>query len=228
MSEEKQENQQQVDDPIKNLKAEMARKQDNTNKELENIKNMLAGMAQSQQQQMQRATKQTEVEVPDPLLDPVKYEEYITNKVSAKMDQSINQNNQRQNQLAALVQNYPELQDANADLTKKAVEVYNRLSQEEKMSPNAYKFAVQDAAAELGVVAMSKRKQSESSDEDFTGNSDNYQSNNSKSKQNRQKADKIDDATLALAELMGRPVKDPKYLESLKKYTGRKNWNKGE
>ena len=143
------------------------------------------------------------------------------------MDQSINQNNARQSQLAALVQNYPELQDANADLTKKAVEVYNRLSPEEKMSPNAYKFAVQDAAAELGVVAMSKRKQSESGEDDFTGNSDSYQGNSNR-KPSRQKADKIDDATLALAELMGRPIKDPKYLESLKKYTGRKNWNKGE
>lgn len=212
-------------DELKNIKSEFARKQDNTNKELENIKNMLAGIAQQTQQAKAPAQKQ---EKPDPLLDPEAYEQYITEKVSSRMDQSINQNNQRQAQLAALVQNYPELQDANADLTKKAVEVYNRLSPEEKMSPNAYKFAVQDAAAELGVVAVSKRKQSESSDDDFTGNSDSYQGNRSKPSSKQNKSDKIDEATLALAELMGRPIKDPKYLESLKKYTGRKNWNKGE
>jgi hypothetical protein len=212
------------EDALKNLKAEMARKHDNTNKELESIKNMLGSIAQSVQPKQQ---KQVESEEPDPILDPKGYKEYLKREVMQETNNLMQNNNQRQGQLAALVQSYPELQDANSELAKRAVDVYSRLSQEEKMSPNAYKFAVQDAASELGVLSMSKRqqKQNESQDEDFTMNSGSYSGNKKPSK--GQKADKLDDATLAFAEAIGKDINDPKYIESLKKYANRKNWNKG-
>lgn len=213
-------------DELKNLKSEFSRKNENLNRELESIKSMLAGVAQTVSQPKRESKP---VEKPDPLLDPEAYEEYITNKVSSRMDQSINQNNQRQSQLAALVQNYPELQDANNELTKRAVDAYNRLSNEERMSPNAYKFAVLDAAGDLGVVPMSKRKTdiNDESSEDFTTNSSSYSGSRKAGSGKNQKSDKIDDMTLAFAEAIGRPVNDPKYIESLKKTISKKEWTKG-
>ena len=233
MADEKQTNEQgnqapSVDETLKNLKSEFSRKQENVSKELEQIKAMLGGLTQQQQHAQQRHKVVSEDEVPDPILDPKGYKEYLKKEVLQETSQVVTQNNQRQSQLAALVQNYPELQDGNSELTKKAVENYNRLSNEEKMSPNAYKFAVQDAASELGVLAMSKRQNRSNDDESFTTNSGSYSANKPSSKQNRN-ADKIDDATLAFAQAIGKDTNDPKYIESLKKIKNeRKNWNRGQ
>jgi hypothetical protein len=219
-----------VDETLKNLKSEFARKQDLVGKELEQIKNMLGGLTQQQQAANQRHKVVDDADIPDPILNPKAYKDYLKNEIMQETSQALNQNNQRQGQLSALVQNYPELQDANAELTKKAVENYSRLSNEEKMSPNAYRFAVQDAAAELGVLAMSKRSNNKNDDDgdSFTTNSGSYNSNKPSSKQNRN-SEKIDEATLAFAQAIGKDTSDPKYIESLKKIKAeRKNWNRGQ
>lgn len=229
MADENQTNEQgnqapNVDETLKNLKSEFFRKQENVSRELEQIKAMLGNLAQPQRQQAAEST-----ETPDPVLDPKGYKEYLKKEVLQETSQIVNQNNQRQSQLASLVQSYPELQDSNSELTKKAVENYSRLSNEEKMSPRAYQFAVQDAAAELGVLAMSKRQNNKQNDGDdsFTGNSGSYSSNKPNQKQSRNN-DKIDDATLAFAQAIGKDINDPKYIESLKKHTKRGNWNRGQ
>lgn len=228
MADENQTNEQgnqapNVDETLKNLKSEFSRKQENVSRELEQIKAMLGNLAQPQRQQAAEST-----ETPDPVLDPKGYKEYLKKEVLQETSQIVNQNNQRQSQLASLVQSYPELQDSNSELTKKAVENYSRLSNEEKMSPRAYQFAVQDAAAELGVLAMSKRQNNKQNDGDdsFTANSGSY-SSNKPSKQNKSN-DKIDDATIAFAQAIGKDTSDPKYIESLKKHITRKNWNRGQ
>lgn len=229
MADENQTNEQgnqapNVDETLKNLKSEFSRKQENVSRELEQIKAMLGNLAQPQRQQAAEST-----ETPDPVLDPKGYKEYLKKEVLQETSQIVNQNNQRQSQLASLVQSYPELQDSNSELTKKAVENYSRLSNEEKMSPRAYQFAVQDAAAELGVLAMSKRQNNKQNDGDdsFTANSGSYSSNKPSQKQSRNN-DKIDDATLAFAQAIGKDINDPKYIESLKKHTKRGNWNRGQ
>lgn len=229
MADENQANEQgnqmpNVDETLKNLKSEFSRKQENVSKELEQIKAMLGNLAQPQRQQAAEPN-----EIPDPVLDPKGYKEYLKKEVLQETSQIVNQNNQRQSQLASLVQSYPELQDSNSELTKKAVENYSRLSNEEKMSPRSYQFAVQDAAAELGVLPVSKRQNNKNNDGDdsFTANSGAYSSNKPSQKQNRN-SDKIDDATLAFAQAIGKDVNDPKYIESLKKHTNRKNWNRGQ
>lgn len=229
MADENQTNEQgnqapNVDETLKNLKSEFSRKQENVSRELEQIKAMLGNLAQPQRQQAAEST-----ETPDPVLDPKGYKEYLKKEVLQETSQIVSQNNQRQSQLASLVQSYPELQDSNSELTKKAVENYSRLSNEEKMSPRAYQFAVQDAAAELGVLAMSKRQNNKQNDGDdsFTANSGSYSSNKPSQKQSRNN-DKIDEATLAFAQAIGKDTSDPKYIESLKKHVNRKNWNRGQ
>ena len=223
---EKSAEQKPQQDELKNLKAEFSRKQENVVSELAQIKQMLAQQAQVQQ----RHQKVEPDEIPDPILDPKAYKDYIKREVLQETTNVMQNNNTRNAQLSALVTQYPELHDGNSELTKRAVEMYNGLSDYEKQSPNAYKFAVQDAASDLGVLAMNKRpKQNNNQNEDdesFTTNSGSYGSNRP-SKQKKQD-DKIDDATLAFAQAIGKDIKDPKYLESLKKHTSRKSWNKGQ
>lgn len=216
-------------DPIKNLKHEFGRKQDNVISELTALKQQLAELSQNIVKPsvgIKAKNQNDSDEMPDPIIDPKAYKDYIKREISQEMGQSINNNNQRQQQLSTLVQQFPELQDGNADLTKKAVEYYNKLSNEEKMSPNAYKYAVNDAALDLGVLPMSKRPRNEQDDESFTGAS----SSNVRrpSQKNKQADEKIDPATLAFAQAIGKDVNDPKYIESLKKYTSRKNWSKSQ
>lgn len=213
---------------IKNLKSEFSRKQENLMSELTQIKQLLAESSKSAINNRHKVVEQAEDEVPDPILEPKKYKEYLKREVMNETSQMVNQNNQRNAQLSALVQSYPELQSSDSDLTKRAVEYYSRLSEYEKQSPNAYKYAVQDAASELGVLPVNKRPKSsnQEADESFTANSGSYNSNRPSAK--KKTDDKIDDATLAFAQAIGKDINDPKYIESLKKYTGRKNWNKGQ
>lgn len=226
-NEESVDNQNQPD-PIKNLKSEFGRKQDNVLSELTALKQQLSELSQNIVKPSVgiKAKDQNEDNFPDPIVDPKGYKDYIKREISQEMGQSINNNNQRQAALSALVQQFPELQDGNADLTKKAVEYYNRLSNEEKMSPNAYKYAVNDAALDLGVVPMSKRQRNDNDDESFTGSS----SGNAKrpSQKNKQTEEKLDPATLAFAQAIGKDINDPKYIESLKKHASRKNWSKSQ
>lgn len=214
-------------DPIKNLKQEFGRKQDNVLNELTALKQQLSALSETIVKPSIGIKSQNQnEEMPDPIVDPKGYKDYIKREISQEMGQSINNNNQRQAQLSALVQQFPELQDGNADLTKKAVEYYNRLSNEEKMSPNAYKYAVNDAALELGVVPMSKRQRNENDDESFTGSSSG--SAKRPSQKNKQAEEKLDPATLAFAQAIGKDINDPKYIESLKKHASRKNWSKSQ
>lgn len=214
------------DELFKNLKTEFSRKQENIQSELMELKNLII----SQQQSKAQTSKQDKEEKPDPIVDPDGYENYILQKAEAKIAASVNQNNQRQTQLATLVQQFPELQDGTSELTKKAVDYYNKLTNEEKMSPNAYKFAVQDAAMELGVVPMSKRKTNDYDESsDYVGSSSNSNSSNSSSrKSNRNKEEEIDPMTLEFARALGRPVNDPEYIKRLKETSKRKNWTKGQ
>lgn len=225
-TQEGQNQQPNADEALKNLKSEFSRKQENTMKELESIKNMLGSLNQSMTAKQKQAESD---EIPDPVLDPKGYKEHLKKEVMQETGQIMQQNNQRQSQLAALVQSYPELQNGSSDLTQKAVEIYSKLSEAEKMSPNAYKFAVQDAASELGVLPMSKRTKNEqnSDSEDFTIDSTNYSSNQKKSSKNS-KSQELDPMTLAFAKAIGKDINDPKYIESLKKAAGRKNWKKFE
>lgn len=232
MSEDTSQNEQAVEsqkpDEIKNLRSEMSRKQENLMSELNQIKQLLAESSKTAINTRHKVMEQSEDDVPDPILEPKKYKEYLKREVMNETSQMVNQNNQRNSQLASLVQSYPELQSSDSDLTKKAVEYYSRLSEYEKQSPNAYKYAVQDAASDLGVLPVNKRPKNsnQESDESFTANSGSYNSNRPSAK--KKADDKIDDATLAFAQAIGKDINDPKYIESLKKHVGRKNWNKGQ
>jgi len=218
-----------VEDPIKNLKSEFARKNDNVLRELEGLKQQLGIIADSAIQaaaatkQRQQASDDQEI---DPVMDPKGYakklEEKITRQMEEKMTKTMSSQASRQTELSQLVSQYPELQSGDSELTKTAVQIYNNLSEDEKQSKSAYRLAVATAAQELGVLPVNKRKQTNQNSEDFTVN----QSSTNRPNRSTQKEQELDERTTEFARLLGRPVDDKKYQESLKKAANRKNWKK--
>lgn len=209
-------------DPIKNLKTELLRKNENLNSELSMIKQQLADMNQNMVNSRQPIQPTVPAEDVDPILDPKGYAEKIKRELRVEMEQSNQLNNHRNNLLSSLVQQFPELANNNSELTKASIQVYQSLSEQEKNMPNAYKLAVTSAAADLGILAMSKRKTSSDNNDDFTANNSRGSGENTRSK----KSEDLDDRTLAFAELLGRPVNDKAYIETLKKTANRKKWSK--
>jgi hypothetical protein len=155
----------------------------------------------------------------DPRAYARKVEERASKNAEAMINNKLNSQNQANQVMAKLTSDYPELADANSELTKRAVEVYNSLSTSEKKSPNSYNLAVREAAAELGLQTKAKRK---SSGDDFmlSGGRSGGPSSGSK------RGDELSDATLEFAERLGMNIKDKKVIENLKARAGRKSWSK--
>lgn len=146
-------------------------------------------------------------------------------QASQIVDQRINQQNQTQAVMGQLIGDYPELGDTTSDLSKRAVELYNQLPADLRSNPIAYKTAVRDAAAELGVLTKSKRKAANSDDGSFSLGSN---STGSSQRGNQSKKDDVDPRTLEMAERLGLNIKDPKVVDRLKQRSQRKNWGKYE
>lgn len=160
--------------------------------------------------------------------DPKKAAARIKEQTKAEMmaeyrqDQEIQR--RTQSTLAALVNDYPELNDQSSELTRKAVEYYNSLPESEKSSPSAYKLAVKDAASDLGLLPIKKRSQSDM--DAFTASSaSGYASAQSR---NSGKKEDVDPRTIAFAKLVGLNTDDPATMEGLKSKAKRKNWDKYE
>lgn len=214
----------QKEDQFGNLKAEMNRKLSNTETQMAELKklnedllyqvsNMTQSTKQKQAQQMQQEEQQS---LSDLWYDnPAKAAEIIEKRTEERINQRLNQAQAQQQKvnkiLGSLVSEYPELSDQNNDLTKKTVEIYESLPDDEKQSPLAYKVAARDAAAELGVLPRSKRKDAASS------NADNFSFGGSGSSPvKRRDSDDIPDATKAFAKAMGLDVSDEKILGRMK------------
>lgn len=113
--------------------------------------------------------------------------------------------------LNQLVTEFPELSDEGHALSKEAVDIYKGLPQND---PNSYRLAVMQAALNQGVQPRSKR----------SGGSDDYvmqggSRGSERTKSN--KSDKLDEGTLAFAQLVGMDISDEKVLKNLKKHSKR-------
>jgi len=210
------------DELLKNLKAEFNRKQENTSSQLTQLQQQMAELATViTSSRSTKAPKQEDI--PDPLLDREGYERYVEQKMEQRVDSKLQTMQRQQAELGSLVSNYPELQDGNSDLTKAALSVYNGLSAAEKSSPTSYRLAVQQAAADLGILPVTKRNkvQQPENEGDFSVSG----SSNTK-KPSKKDNTEVDSKTIEFAKLLGRDVNDPKVLEGLKKAAGRKKWGK--
>jgi len=219
-----------ADNEINNLKQEMSRK-------LGNYETKLNELAQTNQALLQKLSQLTQ---PKPLSvksdeedldrlwydDPKKAAARIKEQTKAEImaeyqkDQELKQ--KTQSTLASLVSDYPELNDSNSDLTKRAVEIYNSMSDTDKTSPVAYKAAVREAAGELGVLPLKKRQTLD--DDAYTGSSSGAATS---SKGRTSKKDDLDPRTIAFAKLVGLNIDDDAVKTRVKERTKR-NWNRYE
>lgn len=210
---------------IKNLQSEFSRKTANLDSKLEQINYQLQQMSLLGNQVK---TDPNSNQRPDSILEPEKYEQYMEQKFEAKLNNRLDAQNRQQSEVAQLVNMFPELSDASSDLTKSAIEAYNRLSAHDKTSPVAYRLAVQGAALELGMLPKNKRdnnrKQVNESD-DIGASNQSASTSASKNTQGKGKI-KLDESTLAFAKLLGKDVNDPKYVERLQKAASRNGWGK--
>ena len=110
-------------------------------------------------------------------------------------------------------------------LVAAAVEIYNALSPEDKTSPTAYRLAVKEAASDLGVLPVRKRKQSD--DDSYLASSSSSPEGKPSSRRSA-KEDEIDTKTIAFAKMVGLNTDDPKVVENLKQRSKRQNWSRYE
>lgn len=218
----KEEEEKKSKDNMDNFKAEMNRKMGNTETQLDQLKKMNEQLVQelqiNNQAQQQRASAQ--YQEPTKSLndlwyeDPQKAVEMIQIQTEQRVMERVEASQARQNKqnvvIGNLMSEYPELSDANHELTKKVSELYELLPAEEKNSPLAYKIAARDAAAELGILPKSKRK------EDTTTDSFTVSSSSGSTRPAKSASDEVDQRTTGFAEHMGLDTSDPKVMESLK------------
>lgn len=159
----------------------------------------------------------------DPKAYARKVEERAEARAMQRVDAALSNQSRQQAILSQLGSEYPELNDASSDLTIKAVENFKRMTPEERSAPGAYKIAVRDAAADLGVLPKAKRKVTSSETPEFSSGSTSTQAGSQRSS-----SKKLDGNTLVFAKLIGLNTEDPKVVENLKKRAQRTNWKKYE
>lgn len=221
---------------IENVQSEFNRKMTklaDENSKLSQQLSELAGMVQQavQPRQQQANSSQSEDEALEDLAykDPKAYARKVSERAEARamqmVDARLNINNQTNATLSQLGSEYPELNDSNSELTLKAVEIYKRMSNEDRKSPLAYKAAVRDAAADLGVLPKNKRKQVSSSE---TPNIDSGNSGTAGANAQQPKSKNVDAKTLAFAKLLGLDTSKKDVVERIKQRAQRTKWNKYE
>jgi hypothetical protein len=206
-------------DPIKNLKAEMDRKLGNADAKLAELQKTNEALL-SKLSSISKPAPAAEPSLSDLLYsDPERYAQIIQERAEQRALEKMNRHNsqiQKVNSvIGQLASEYPELSDSNHALTKKAVEIYNALPEEERQTSLAYKMAVREAAEELSVKPKSKRPVEEP------------EFNSSYSGRRSGKSQKLDPVTEEFASLFGIDTNDAKIKQSLLEKQNR-NWNRYE
>jgi hypothetical protein len=141
-------------------------------------------------------------------------EEAVTRAVDT-VKKDFRQDGERQRALNQVFSEYPELSDETSELYVQSNKIFDSLTEQERRDPKALKFAVREAAADLGLVPKQKRPN--------MGGQDDYVGNGGRPNQpgNRRDKDALPNETLDFAEALGRPVNDKAYQERLKKHAKR-------
>lgn len=213
------------EDPLKNYKAEMNRKLDNMKNEMASVNQQLLQQIQNLSQPRQ-TSQSNEDDFDDLFLDnPREAARRIKEEAAAEIRADIEKQQQvqqrQQSVLGELVQKFPELNDNGSELTQKAVEIYNSLSAEDQKDPKSYKLAVTEAAVELGVQPMSRRKKTKKSSDD---DSFSVSSGSNPSTPKTRDGD-VDARTIEFARMVGMDVENEKIIQNLKKRAKRTKWS---
>lgn len=222
------EEQQQEQDPIKNLKAEMARKHANFEQQQQETKSQLDAILAEVQKAMKPADDKPKKSARELVFDDP--EEFVR-QVKAEAISEASETVTRQYQASQAVQNtvasiqalYPEFAQEGSEAVILATKKAANLPAYMKGKPEGVRLAMQEAAAELGLVQASKRK-TVVVDEPVIGRGSGSQQSGGGSKSKG----KVDEKTRQFAELLGMDLSDPKQLANLEQASTRKNWSKYE
>lgn len=155
---------------------------------------------------------------------PDEFKQQITSEVAQVIVDSQARQAEKQATLAALGQEFPELNDVTGKGYKKVVEAHGKLPSHLKDTPEGYKLVVHQTAAEMGILPKSKRNEIESENDSFSLSGGGSRMSN---EQKTNKKTKLDPRTVELAKLMGRdPDADPKIKERLEKAAQRDQWGR--
>lgn len=212
-------------DEIKNLKAEFARKFENTNAQLQEVLNTL----KSQAKPAAPAKDDSEDLEAQLYSNPKAFVENVTNKVRAEVSKEVNMSQAKQAKFQqtvnAILQEFPEAANESSPLMQRAREIFGTLAEEDRQSPLAMKSAVAEAAAEIGLKPKSKREAS--ADEAFSLGSGS--GSRAEGSSRRQKSGELDERTKMFALAVGLDLDSPKNKESaerIKGKHGRKSYEK--
>lgn len=228
------------EDPNQNLKAEFNRKIENVykaNQDLaaqnEQLNAKLDALLNSVSTQQNKANESDMEDLK--YTDPDKYIELKMQEVEGRVEKKITQANEVQvkksQTLTKLASDYPEINDQNSDLYKRAIELAGNYDSKFVDSPEGIQLLVREAATELGILPKGKRaKEEEEGDTDMSefiggGGSGSGSGGDRKPKT---KGDDLDPKTIVAAKLMGLDTNDPKVIERLKARAKRTRWTKYE
>lgn len=225
--------QQQTDDqqdPFKNLKAEMDRKLQNlqqTNEQLTKQNSDLSSKLDTMISRIDAASRppaRTQEDWEDlKYTDPDKYlelrEEEIVNKAVNASQATIQKQTQVNNTVSEMTREYPELNDENSELTKKALGLAAERKINFQDNPLLIKEIVREAADSLNLAPAKYRTKNETEVDmsDFIASGGRGSGQPPKKKEK----DELDPKVIANAELMGLDTKDPEVIKRLKNYSKR-------
>lgn len=227
-------------DPIANVKGEFNRKLGNleqkvgsleeTNKALLNqLKSMQAASTPAASTQSDEDAEIEGAWFNEPKVAAAKLTNKITKLVTSQVAAQTENQNRQQSTIAGLVEEFPELRKGDHQMTKRAIEIFNSMPISDQSNPVSYKAAVSQAALELGVQPMSKRKEQEIDEsDDFTLDGRGASGVRSDERRSRRSGTGISKATEAFAKLVGVNIDDDKVKERIKNKHGRRSYTRYE
>lgn len=204
---------------IKNLKAEFDRKLGNIEKTNQALLNQLQTLATTPRKEPAPKSSIKELWYDDPEAAARMVAGHAKDEALKEMRAEGTIQAKKNTVIGQLYREYPELQDYENPLTVKAVEIFEKLTDEEKSNPIAYRLAVKEAAEELEIKPKAKRKPKEDDDDAFS-----LSGKGGGSGKRTKKSDELDPKTIAFAKLVGLKTDDEKVIASLKQKAERKSW----
>lgn len=207
-----------TEDQITNLKGEFNRKITETNKLVE----QMAATNQQLNQKLDQILNPKKTSKEEPLeqmmyTDPKRYTQTVKEQAKQEAMEAMGSANAVQTavnqRIAALAADYPELADANSELTKASIEILAGASNLQKQDPTTYEYAVLKAAQKLEVKPKSQRPKT---DEDFLPTTHSSPQSRTRRKSEESVINENRDAVKAFGINLDDPKTKDKYLKILK------------
>lgn len=162
---------------------------------------------------MPRSAPEPQIDDGD-VLDPRGLRDKILAEANRTVEQVLNEERRKNVTLANLAKEYPEI-NTDAKFQDSVVEAQKSLPQSIRDTADGYELAVMKAVAKQGILPKSKR--TEESDDGYTAPA----AASSSQRPRAQSKEKVDDRTLAVAQLLGRNIDDPKVRKGLEEASKR-------